>query len=204
MKRGRARDCCTKVMLAPSSLFFSSSLPRQKNKKTKNHAPPPPFLSAGPRPPATHPARRASGARRHDALRLFDGSRRRGSRRVQAAAAAADAAVRLLFLSLWCCHCRCCWRWGPRKGRSSGWWGHGARWRHERSAGLFRGLFFSFLSSFVASFFPLVSTSTSLSQPLGLSASKKNPSLLSQGKAKGWSPTTGAYTAPATEGGGTK
>ena len=191
-------------MLAPSSLFFSSSLPRQKIKKTKNHAPPPPFLSAGPRPPATHPARRASGARRHDALRLFDGSRRRGSRRVQAAAAAADAAVRLLFLSLWCCHCRCCWRWGPRKGRSSGWWGHGARWRHERSAGLFRGLFFSFLSSFVASFFPLVTASTSLSQPLGLSASKKNPSLLSQGKAKGWSPTTGAYTAPATEGGGTK
>ena len=68
----------------------------------------------------------------------------------------------------------------------------------------FVAFFFSFLSSFVASFFPLVSTSTSLSQPLGLSASKKIPSLLSQGKAKVWSPTTGAYTAPATEGGGTK
>ena len=35
MKRGRARDCCTKVMLAPSSLFFLLRFLVKKTKKQK-------------------------------------------------------------------------------------------------------------------------------------------------------------------------
>ena len=53
-------------------------------------------------------------------------------------------------------------------------------------------------------FFLLFVVTLPLSLFFNLDLSRKMNSSLSQGTSKGWSPTTGAYTAPGTEGGGTQ
>lgn len=182
--------------------LFQNQKPRNQK---ESHASPLLFLlfAAGPRAPASHPSRGPPGPRRDVPLRLFHGGRRRRRPRlVQVDRASPDAAVRRRLFPL--CRRRCCRRRrGARSRRGGGRWAFGGRRRHVRSAGLLEFFFFSFAPFQPRP--PSLSLSPSTSRlPPPRPPTRKFVSFFPQGKAKGWSPTTGAFIPPATEGGETQ